>query len=106
MGGGDYCALVSRTDEALLQSQQNAAITNSNNPTNDVKNYILVLCNAIGTPLESKYIDIEPLFAHMNSSHVIVASKSYFYIWNYQSMMDHSSLKRQTAEKYAIHAKI
>ncbi len=90
MSGGDYCALLNRTDEEQQQS---------NNNGNKTYQYILVLCNAIGAPLESKYIDIEPVFSYMNASHIIVASRSYFYFWNYQSLMDHTSLKRQTIEK-------
>lgn len=45
---------------------------------------MLVLCNSIGTPLDSKYIDIDPLFVTMTKTHVIVASKEAFYIWQYR----------------------
>ncbi|CAB1330545.1 unnamed protein product, partial [Coregonus sp. 'balchen'] len=46
--------------------------------------YVLVLCNSIGTPLDSKYIDIDPLFVTMTKTHVIAASKEAFYIWQYR----------------------
>ena len=90
ISGGDYCALLNRTDEDLQLSKGGE---------NKAFQYILVLCNAIGAPLESKYIDIEPIYSFMSSTHLIIASKSYVYFWNYQSLMDHSSLKRQTIEK-------
>ena len=35
----------------------------------------------------------------MNSSYIVVASRSYFYIWNFQSMVDRNSLKKQSFEK-------
>jgi hypothetical protein len=70
--------------------------------TNVLQQYAIVLCNAIGTPLETKYIDIQPLFWAMSSTHVIVASKSYFYLWNFHSNVDRSSLKKQTFEKLAF----
>ena len=35
----------------------------------------------------------------MNATHIVVASKSYFYMWNYQSMVDRNSLKKQSFEK-------
>ncbi|XP_032910663.1 WD repeat-containing protein 35 isoform X3 [Catharus ustulatus] len=46
--------------------------------------YVLVLCNSIGTPLDPKYIDIEPLFVTMTKTHVIAASKEAFYVWQYR----------------------
>lgn len=36
--------------------------------------YILILCNALGSPLDSKYIDVEPALLSMTDSHVIVCS--------------------------------
>ncbi|KAI4804690.1 hypothetical protein KUCAC02_026309 [Chaenocephalus aceratus] len=46
--------------------------------------YVLILCNSIGTPLDSKYIDIDPLFVTMTKTHVIAASKEAFYLWQYR----------------------
>ncbi|XP_062892582.1 WD repeat-containing protein 35 isoform X2 [Mobula hypostoma] len=62
---GDFCILATKADETSLQ-------------------YVLVLCNSIGTPLDSKYIDIDPLYVTMTKTHVIVASKEAFYIWQYR----------------------
>jgi WD repeat-containing protein 35 len=39
--GGDHCVLATRTDDSSGQ-------------------FILILCNAIGSPIDSKYIDVEP----------------------------------------------
>lgn len=61
--------------------------------------YALVLCNLIGTPLEYKYVDFEPHYWAMNQTHVILASKSYFYLWNYVASIDRTNLKRQSFEK-------
>uniref|UniRef100_A0A4W3H1F9 WD repeat-containing protein 35 n=1 Tax=Callorhinchus milii TaxID=7868 RepID=A0A4W3H1F9_CALMI len=62
---GDFCILATKADESPSQ-------------------YVLVLCNSIGTPLDSKYIDIDPLFVTVTKTHVIVASKEAFYIWQYR----------------------
>ncbi|XP_032149939.1 WD repeat-containing protein 35 isoform X2 [Sapajus apella] len=84
---GDFCILATKADE--------------NHPQ-----FVLVLCNSIGTPLDPKYIDIEalkknfmdyygsvvygallcstlPLFVAMTKTHVIAASKEAFYTWQY-----------------------
>jgi WD repeat-containing protein 35 len=63
---GEHCVLATRADETTTQ-------------------YVLVLCNAIGTPLESRYLDIEPVFVTMTTSHVIAASQQAFYCWRYKS---------------------
>ncbi|KAM3874430.1 WD repeat-containing protein 35-like [Diretmus argenteus] len=62
---GDFCILATKADETHRQ-------------------YVLVLCNSIGTPLDSKYIDIDPLFVTMTKTHVIAASKEAFYTWQYR----------------------
>ncbi|XP_070284826.1 WD repeat-containing protein 35 isoform X2 [Myotis yumanensis] len=62
---GDFCILATKADENLPQ-------------------FVLVLCNSIGTPLDPKYIDIVPLFVAMTKTHVIAASKEAFYIWQYR----------------------
>ncbi|XP_036398203.1 WD repeat-containing protein 35 isoform X2 [Megalops cyprinoides] len=62
---GDFCILATKADDSHPQ-------------------YALVLCNSIGTPLDSKYIDIDPLFVTMTRTHVIAASKEAFYTWQYR----------------------
>ncbi|XP_033095063.1 WD repeat-containing protein 35 isoform X6 [Trachypithecus francoisi] len=62
---GDFCILATKADE--------------NHPQ-----FVLVLCNSIGTPLDPKYIDIVPLFVAMTKTHVIAASKEAFYTWQYR----------------------
>jgi WD repeat-containing protein 35 len=37
----------------------------------------------MGTPVDSKYIDIEPTFMAMTGSHVVAASRECCYVWNY-----------------------
>ncbi|XP_041888832.1 WD repeat-containing protein 35 isoform X2 [Corvus kubaryi] len=62
---GDFCVLATKADENQPQ-------------------YVLVLCNSIGTPLDPKYIDVEPLFVTMTKTHVIAASRQAFYVWQYR----------------------
>uniref|UniRef100_A0A3P9HAW2 WD repeat-containing protein 35 n=1 Tax=Oryzias latipes TaxID=8090 RepID=A0A3P9HAW2_ORYLA len=74
---GDFCILASKADETQLQ--EDAGLE-----TGSSARYVLILCNSIGTPLDSKYIDIEPLFVTMTKTHVIAASKEAFYLWQYR----------------------
>uniref|UniRef100_A0A914X6A2 Anaphase-promoting complex subunit 4 WD40 domain-containing protein n=1 Tax=Plectus sambesii TaxID=2011161 RepID=A0A914X6A2_9BILA len=61
---GDYCTLINRADDP-------GGI------------YLLQLCNGIGTPVDFKYVDIDPVFVAMNSTEVLVASHDAFYLWHY-----------------------
>ena len=49
--------------------------------------HVLVLCNAIGSPLESKYIDFEPSYLCITAYHVCAASADYLYVWQYRTLM-------------------
>ncbi|KAM9432566.1 WD repeat-containing protein 35 isoform 3-T3 [Salvelinus alpinus] len=74
---GDFCILATKADDT--HPQEDADVESGNNAM-----YVLVLCNSIGTPLDSKYIDIDPLFVTMTKTHVIAASKEAFYTWQYR----------------------
>jgi WD repeat-containing protein 35 len=61
----DYCTLVTKADDSSGQ-------------------YIIIICNDIGSPVDSKYLQIEPLHLSMTNSHVVVASEDCVYIWMYR----------------------
>jgi WD repeat-containing protein 35 len=62
---GDYCILVSKLHDT--------------NITKDT--WMIQLCNAIGCPVESKSICIEPKFVAMNGTHIIVSNEEVIYYW-------------------------
>ena len=62
---GEHCVLATRNEDNI-------------NP------FGLILCNAIGTPVDSKYINIEPLFVTMSSSHVLAASRNSCFVWHFR----------------------
>lgn len=61
---GQHCVLATKTDDGTGQ-------------------FVLILCNSRGTPVDSKYIDIEPLFVAMTDTHVVAASRECVYTWAY-----------------------
>ncbi|XP_062851768.1 WD repeat-containing protein 35 [Trichomycterus rosablanca] len=73
---GDFCILATKADDSHPQEDADLEAGTAT--------YVLVLCNSIGTPLDSKYIDIDPLFVTMTKTHVIAASKEAFYVWQYR----------------------
>eukprot|EP00232_Nephroselmis_pyriformis_P019088 CAMPEP_0182899530 /NCGR_PEP_ID=MMETSP0034_2-20130328/28121_1 /TAXON_ID=156128 /ORGANISM="Nephroselmis pyriformis, Strain CCMP717" /LENGTH=1198 /DNA_ID=CAMNT_0025033565 /DNA_START=181 /DNA_END=3774 /DNA_ORIENTATION=- len=64
---GEYCVLATKGEEP--------------------GQYILILCNAIGSPLDSKYIEVEPMYVCMTAYHVIVASEEVVYVWQYRTLV-------------------
>ena len=61
--------------------------------------YVLVLCNAIGTPLDSKYIDIEPIYTCMTKTHIVAACKEAFYTWQFKNIKKLASLEMSGKRK-------
>jgi WD repeat-containing protein 35 len=78
---GDYCVLISKLIEPDI--------------TKDT--WIIQLCNAIGCPVDSKQICIEPKYVAMNSTHVIIASDDVVYYWQYRSA--HSKVQSLEQER-------
>lgn len=48
-------------------------------------NYILILCNSIGSPVDNRIINFNPEFIGLNETHIIACSKNYVYCWQYRS---------------------
>eukprot|EP00747_Dinoflagellata_sp_TGD_P185914 gnl/TRDRNA2_/TRDRNA2_42708_c0_seq1.p1 gnl/TRDRNA2_/TRDRNA2_42708_c0~~gnl/TRDRNA2_/TRDRNA2_42708_c0_seq1.p1 ORF type:complete len:1239 (+),score=279.59 gnl/TRDRNA2_/TRDRNA2_42708_c0_seq1:153-3869(+) len=68
----EYCVLVTKADDSSGQ-------------------YILIVCNDIGSPVDSKYLHIEPIHVTMTNTHVIVSSEDVVYIWMYRSSISKHS---------------
>eukprot|EP00201_Polytomella_parva_P012196 CAMPEP_0175066548 /NCGR_PEP_ID=MMETSP0052_2-20121109/16571_1 /TAXON_ID=51329 ORGANISM="Polytomella parva, Strain SAG 63-3" /NCGR_SAMPLE_ID=MMETSP0052_2 /ASSEMBLY_ACC=CAM_ASM_000194 /LENGTH=442 /DNA_ID=CAMNT_0016333265 /DNA_START=239 /DNA_END=1564 /DNA_ORIENTATION=- len=47
--------------------------------------HILILCNAIGSPVDSRYIDVEPKYLAITNHHVIAASDETIYVWQFRT---------------------
>ena len=65
---GDMCVIASGTDDGSGQFE-------------------LTLCNAIGNPVDSKRIDIEPLLVTMTECHVVVCDKETICVWQYRTQI-------------------
>ena len=52
----------------------------------------LILCNALGTPVDSKYVSLEPQLVAMTTTHVITASETSFILWHYRTPRSQTTL--------------
>ena len=80
-GYGDHCLLVTKTEDSNQM-------------------WVLILCNSIGSPIDTKNINIEPLYACMNKTHIFIASNDSVYVWQYRSQV--SKLLSQETSKRKI----
>lgn len=46
--------------------------------------YLLILSNSIGSPVDNKIVNIEPLLIAINGTHVVVTNKHYIYVWQFR----------------------
>ena len=53
----------------------------------DQEVWLVELCNSIGSPLDSKLTNIEPLFVKMTKTHVVISNNDYIYIWQYRNQV-------------------
>jgi WD repeat-containing protein 35 len=91
---GEHCVLVTKTDH--LQQQD--------------KKYLLIVCNSIGSPIDNKYISIEPKYVAMTTTHIFIADDMNVYVWKYKVKqgpnalsLDTSPLKKKDDDEYAFH---
>ena len=73
----------------------------------------VVLCSAIGAPLDTKTIEMEPKCVAMSPYHVCAASSDHIYVWQYRTLMSRltsvdegggaSSLRRKEGRERAFH---
>ncbi len=60
---GEYCVILTSSDEANV--------------------WALVLCNSTGSPVETKYLNFEPMYVAISRTHVVACSQHTVYIWQY-----------------------
>ena len=60
----------------------------------DGKNsYQLLLCNALGTPIDTKVIKVEPLFLAITTNHVFASSRDAFFVWHFRTAKSWTHLR-------------
>uniref|UniRef100_A0A0R3RYI0 ANAPC4_WD40 domain-containing protein n=1 Tax=Elaeophora elaphi TaxID=1147741 RepID=A0A0R3RYI0_9BILA len=89
----EHCVVFFQTklEEAYLQYVKPiVALTASNEHCvlisrveNQIGQYLMQICNGIGTTVDSKCISLEPKYVAMTDSQVVIANDSSFSIWQY-----------------------
>jgi len=111
---GENCVLVTATEDE--PDPVSGAVLPRDGPIADstglpfADQYILILCNAIGSPVDSKYIDVRPDYVAMTPFHVIAASTDTLYLWQYRTQVSKltsvesaGSLRRKEGRERIFH---
>lgn len=61
--------------------------------------YHLLLTNSIAAHFDSKFVDLALTYFCMSSSHVVVASYSAFYVWQFKNFKEFAMLERGVKKK-------
>lgn len=90
---------------AIRTAADNCVLVNKTEEGND--QYVIILCNSIGTPVYSKTTEVEPIHVSMTKYHVVCASQSFVFVWQYRSFITEvksvtgatSLLRKESVEK-------
>jgi len=82
---GEYCCFITRNDTPIgIDLQQPNDPSNPNNTAQHIPPYCVILCNSIGNPIDSKYIEFEPTVGCMTDNNcVVVGNSNYLYCWQF-----------------------
>lgn len=105
-GSGEHCVLISLADEEnSTTTEPGSSSSTTPNPASTTKStgrqYVVILCNAIGSPVDSKHISVYPDHVTMTPFHVAIASTDTLYVWHYRTQVsrltsiDSNTLRRK-----------
>lgn len=102
---GENCILVARADAEAAEAAEGVADPGAPSSSQ----HVLILCNAIGSPLDTKYIDVTPDHVAITPFHVAVASTDTLYLWQYRTQVskltsvDSHALRRKEGRERVFH---
>ncbi|XP_023301844.2 WD repeat-containing protein 35 [Lucilia cuprina] len=92
----EHCVLAV---ECISGNIKDLALTSLERKNADDKLYQLLLCNSIGTTVDSKYTEVCPNFIGINSNYVAIASKDEILLWHYHTPKSASQLHNVKSRK-------
>ncbi|XP_005179364.1 WD repeat-containing protein 35 [Musca domestica] len=92
----EHCVLAV---ECVSGNIKDLALTSVERKNSDDKLYQLLLCNSIGTTVDSKYTEVCPDFVGINSNYVAIASKDEILLWHYHTPKSASQLHNVKSRK-------
>ncbi|XP_015596434.1 WD repeat-containing protein 35 [Cephus cinctus] len=79
------CTKYVRSLISVASQGEHCVLATRNEANQGMEQFALIVCNTIATPIDTKYLDLEPLWITMTSNTVIAASKNNFILWNFRT---------------------
>ncbi|XP_034481255.1 WD repeat-containing protein 35 [Drosophila innubila] len=95
----EHCVLGVECVSSNIKEIALSTLEGRTSSSQDDRVYQLLLCNSIGTTVDSKYTDIKPRFVGINSGYVAIASYDEILIWHYHTPKSSSNLHGVKARK-------
>ncbi|KAL9918488.1 intraflagellar transport protein Oseg4 isoform 1-T1 [Glossina fuscipes fuscipes] len=95
----DHCVISIECINSNLKDLALSSLEHKERISHDDKLYQLLLCNSIGTTVDSKYTEIAPNFIGINASFVAIASSDEILLWHYHTPKSASQLHNVKARK-------
>lgn len=70
---------------SMASQGEHCVLAVKNDPSQGGEQYALLVCNAIATPIDTKHLDLEPIWVAMTSNTLVAASKNNFFVWNFRT---------------------
>lgn len=89
---GDHCLVVTRADDGSAAASMKGGLVSGLGVAGSAAagQFLLVLFDAIGSPVETRFLRWRPQHISVTKTHVIAASESTVYVWQYRSGLDAS----------------
>ncbi|XP_075168241.1 intraflagellar transport protein Oseg4 [Haematobia irritans] len=92
----EHCVLAV---ECVSGNMKDLALSSMERKNSDDKLYQLLLCNSIGTTVDSKYTEVCPNYIGINSNYVAIASRDEILLWHYHTPKSASQLHNVKSRK-------
>jgi len=90
-GHGNHCVLASRSQEVFKTS-----VHSDGTKIAVLRKYDLMVCDGIGSPVDSKFVSLEPAHLTMTEHFVIAANDVAVYIWQYRGSVSIAKTSKES----------
>ncbi|XP_046828988.1 WD repeat-containing protein 35 [Vespa crabro] len=97
------CTKFVRTLISIASCGEHCVLAVKNDPTQGSEQFALLVCNTIATPIDTKFLDMEPLYLTITSNIVIAASKNNFILWTFRTPRNSALLSGKLRKEKVYH---
>ncbi|XP_014602693.1 PREDICTED: WD repeat-containing protein 35 [Polistes canadensis] len=97
------CTKFVRTLISIASCEEHCVLAVKNDLMQGSEQFALLVCNTIATPIDTKFLDMEPLYVTITSNIVIAASKNNFILWTFRTPRNSALLAGKLRKEKIYH---